>query len=153
MLFRSVHGNLILNTFTSLAETDPDTVAVYQALVYKSIYLDTGAGNDTIKMGDVTAGEDIVAVAGDGNDKATLDEVWAYDQFYVAMGTGNDTLTMTYLRANYLSVDGGPGYDTLTHYYDGPTGHTVYTGWNVINGRRIWWADVVVADLPTLVAA
>lgn len=151
--FVEVHGNLILNTFTSLAETDPDTVAVYQALVYKSIYLDTGAGNDTIKMGDVTAGEDIVAVAGDGNDKATLDEVWAYDQFYVAMGTGNDTLTMTYLRANYLSVDGGPGYDTLTHYYDGPTGHTVYTGWNVINGRRIWWADVVVADLPTLVAA
>jgi len=136
--FVEVRGNLILNTFTSLAELDPDTVNVYQALVYKSIYLDTGAGNDTIKFGDVTAGEDIVIVAGDGNDKATLDEVWAYDQFYVAMATGDDTLTMTYLRANNLSVDGGPGFDKLVHYYDGPTGQTVYTGWEYINGRRIF---------------
>jgi hypothetical protein len=139
--FVQVHGNLILNTFTSLAEVDPDTVQIYQTLVYKSIYLDTGAGNDTIKLGDVTAGVDIVLVAGDGNDKANLDEVWAYNNFFVAMATGNDTLDVQYLRANYLSLDGGPGFDTLNHYIDGPTGHTVYTGFGYINGRRIFRSD------------
>jgi hypothetical protein len=147
--FVQVRGNLILNTFTSLAELDPDSVSIYQGLVYKSIYLDTGAGNDTIKLGDVTAGEDIVLVAGDGNDKANLDEVWAYDQFYVAMATGNDTLNVQYLRANYLSLDGGPGFDTMTHYLDGPTGHTVYTGWEYINGRRIFNFGEI-GGLPTV---
>jgi hypothetical protein len=147
--FVQVRGSLILNTFTSLAEADPDAVNIYQGLVYKSIYLDTGAGNDTIKMGDVTAGEDIVLVAGDGNDKANLDEVWAYDQFYVAMATGSDTLAVQYLRANYLSLDGGPGFDTMTHYLDGPTGQTVYTGWEYINGRRIFnFGDI--GALPTV---
>jgi hypothetical protein len=131
--FVEVRGNLQLNAAAG-AEAENDIVKVNQVLVYHSLYLDTGSGNDTIQMGYTTAGEDIVITAGDGADKGTLTEVWAYDQFYVAMGTGNDTLNTTYLRANYLSLDGGYlGYDTLTHYLDGPTGQTWYTGWEAIN--------------------
>ena len=26
----------------------------------------------------------------------------------------------------------------MTHFIDGPTGQTVYTGWEYINGRRIF---------------
>jgi hypothetical protein len=131
--FVEIRGNLLLNTAAG-AEIENDIVKVNQALVYHSIYLDTGSGNDTIQMGYTTAGEDIVITAGDGADTGNLTEVWAYDQFYVAMGVGNDTLTTTYLRANYLSLDGGYlGFDKLYHYQDGPTGQTWYSGWEVIN--------------------
>lgn len=145
--FVEVRGNLLLTAAQSSAELDADIVKVNQALVYKSIYLDTGSGNDTIEMGYTTAGEDIVITAGDGADKGKLTEVWAYDQFYVAMGTGNDTLSTTYLRANYLSVDGGLGYDSLTRSLDGPTGQSWYTGWEVINGKPVFNLSGVVGNL------
>jgi hypothetical protein len=150
--FVEVRGNLILNTFTSLAETDADIVDVYQTTVYKSVFLDTGAGNDRLDVVSVVAGDDIVTVLGDGNDKATMREVRAVDQFFVAMGTGNDTLDMTYLRANYLSVDGGPGFDSLSKSIDGPTGSSSFTGWEVINGRRIWNLSGLLAPISGVLA-
>jgi hypothetical protein len=120
--------------------------------VYKSVFLDTGAGNDRLDVVSVVAGDDIVTVLGDGNDKATMREVRAVDQFFVAMGTGNDTLDMTYLRANYLSVDGGPGFDSLSKSIDGPTGSSSFTGWEVINGRRIWNLSGLLAPISGVLA-
>ena len=135
--FVRVKGNLIVNTFRSLVEQDFDSLKVNQTFVDKSIFLDTGGGNDRINMGLVSAGADIVLVAGEGNDGATLQEVSATNSFFIGMATGNDNVDMTFLRANLLQVDGGTGFDQLQHHVDANNPQTLFTGWEVINGRPV----------------
>lgn len=132
--FVRVKGDLIVNTFRSLAESDIDLLRVNQTTVDQSMFLDTGGGNDLINMGAVSAGADIVLVAGDGNDGAALVEVSATNSFFIGMATGNDNVDMTFLQANFLSVDGGTGFDQLQHHLDASNPHTQFTGWEKING-------------------
>jgi hypothetical protein len=132
--FVRVKGNLIVNTFKSVAEQDFDALRVNQTVVDKSIFLDTGGGNDRINMGLVSAGADIVLVAGEGDDGAALQEVSATNSFFIGMATGNDNVDMTFLRANLLQVDGGTGFDQLQHHLDANNPQTLFTGWERING-------------------
>lgn len=136
--FVQVRGNLNLTTFALPTEIAADTVNVYETFVGQALSVTTAAGNDTVNMGDDSAGWYVVLDTGGGNDKATLDEVSANQQFWVYMGYGDDTLDMTYLRASALTVNGGPGYDRLFKYLDGPTGSTSLIGWEQINGHPVW---------------
>jgi hypothetical protein len=132
--FVRVKGNLIVNTFRSVAESDFDLLRVNQTVVDRSIFLDTGGGNDRINMGLVSAGADIILVAGEGDDGAALQEVSATNSFFIGMATGNDNVDMTFLRANLLQVDGGTGFDQLQHHLDANNPQTLFTGWERING-------------------
>jgi hypothetical protein len=133
--FVQVKGNLIVNTFRSLAEQDFDSLKVNQTFVDQSMFLDTGGGDDRIGMVDVSAGADIVLVAGEGNDGAALQEVSARGSFFIGMASGNDNVDMTFLQAGtLLQVDGGTGFDRLEHHLDASNPHTQFLGWEVING-------------------
>jgi hypothetical protein len=132
--FVQVRGNLVVNTFHDITEPDIDFVRINQTFANKLVAVDTGAGNDSIQMGDV-AGADVVLVAGQGDDSALLSEVSATGQMFIAMSEGNDRVDMTFLTANtLLSVDGGTGFDRLERHLDASNPHTQFTGWEVING-------------------
>lgn len=132
--FVRVKGNLIVNTFHDINEPDADQVRISQTFGDKLIAVDTGAGDDFVRMVNV-AGHDVVLVAGKGNDNAGLTEVTAASQIFLAMSEDNDTLNMTFVQAtDLLSVDGGTGFDRLEHHQDAHNAHTQFTGWEVING-------------------
>ena len=132
--FVQVKGNLIVNTFHDITEPDIDFVRINQTFANKLVAVDTGAGNDSIQMGDV-AGTDVVVVAGQGDDSALLAEGSASSQIFIAMSEGNDRVDMTFLQAgNLLQVDGGTGFDRLEHHLDAHNPHTQFIGWEVING-------------------
>jgi len=132
--FNNIAGNLIVNTFSSITEPDADVVRIDQTFVGQLVAVDTGAGNDSIQVGDVS-GQDVVLVAGVGNDIANLQEVHALNKMFLAMSEGNDQLNMTFVGAdNLLSVDGGTGFDRLQHHLDAPGAPMQLTGWEVING-------------------
>ena len=132
--FVQVKGNLIVNTFHDITEPDIDFVRINQTVANKLVAVDTGAGNDSIQMGDV-AGTDVVLVAGQGDDSALLSEVSASSQIFIAMSEGNDRVDMTFLQANtLLQVDGGTGSTGWSTTWTPRNPHTQFIGWEVING-------------------
>jgi hypothetical protein len=129
-----VKGNLIVNTFTNINEPDMDFVRINQTISDKLIAVDTGAGNDDVKMAFAT-GHDVVLVAGQGDDKALMTQVSAVGQMFLFLSEGNDTLNMTSVRAGtLLTVDGGTGVDRLEHHADAHNLRPTFTGWEFING-------------------
>ncbi len=113
--WQTVAGNIVIKTFDSSSENDPDTVRM-QELVCNGMLVQLGGGNDVVNMLGIRSVSGIgtnstFQLEGmGGNDKFTLTDIEVLDNFFAFMGDGNDTLDMTYVKANKsMLLDGGTG--------------------------------------------
>jgi hypothetical protein len=140
--FDTVAGNIVIQAFESLSETDVDTVRAQQ-LNCGSMLVQLGGGNDVVNMLGVTSVSGIGTNStfqlegGAGNDKFTLSDIEILDNFFALMGDGSDTLDMTFVKANKsMKLDGGagPGIDHLEKHQMPFIPSLTQTGWEFING-------------------
>lgn len=93
-------------------------------------------GNDVLEMTNIHA--KFVNLHGEkGNDTFRLTEVYALDTVFAKMGDGDDTLDMVAVRAHRVETDGGAGaLDKLTTY-DMANIPLTRTGFEFVNGKRV----------------
>lgn len=132
-----VIGYLDVYTYTSQSETAPDFVSMQQTAATDNMQIITAAGNDTVKLTNVGVGKRLDIITGAGKDTLTANSLQVIDSFFADLGAGDDTASFQNLQAHSASLNGGAGYDTLTHTNDGPIGSLSLTNWEVINGRRL----------------
>jgi hypothetical protein len=140
-----VTGNVEIQTYDSVYETDADQVHIPLAQVIEDLRVRMGAGDDFFEMLGANVGDDLDFNAGDGNDTANI-AGYVYDDVMARMGEGSDNLTLGNIWADTLSLLGEGGSDRLrksgqvTQYNS-----LVQNGWEWINGRPTWWDDILVA--------
>ncbi|QDU87614.1 hypothetical protein Pla175_09790 [Pirellulimonas nuda] len=116
----SFRGGMGVSTYNNVNENETDYVDMVGAVVYGTLAMNTGAGNDVLNMTGVTMGGNLFLNTGDGADTVRLREVQTIDDFYVSLGNGDDNLDLVYCRADHMQLDGGAGTDKLTRSQDGP---------------------------------
>lgn len=137
-LLASVTGNIDIQTYASLDETDDDVVWFDGAYANGDIDVFTGGGNDLFHMANSSTLHDLNFDAGAGDDTAEIDHVVVVDQLMAHLGDGNDALSIDYLWGDKFSFQGDGGVDRLTKTAN-VWGHSLdQGGWEYINGRRIW---------------
>ena len=135
--WQSVGGLAIIQTFDSATELDADKVRLQQ-LIAEGVAVHLGNGHDNAEMLAVTAARTLHLDAGAGNDTVKMTEVEALDKLFALMGEGTDFLETTYVRArNAMTLDGGAGYDTLNRYQTTYVPNLTIKNWEMINGRRV----------------
>ena len=135
--FQQVGGNIVIQTFDSAAEADDDKVRLQQ-LTFESALVQLGEGNDELTMLGDTATKTIQLEGMGGNDKMNLTEVEALDSFFALMGQGNDVLNTTFIKARRaMTLDGGPGFDSLTRSQTVFVPNLKIQNWEVINGKLV----------------
>jgi hypothetical protein len=110
----SVGGDLVVQTYESLAETDRDVVNVFDGSIHGSLSVRMGGGDDlfTLTYADFI-GNDLTVDMGDGNDEAEV-SAFVMDHLMILMGEGDDVLRLGKVFAYRLIANGGDGNDTLS---------------------------------------
>jgi hypothetical protein len=138
-------GNIFIQTYASLAETDADVVWFEHVYSRGDMQILLGGGNDLFHMESSSTLHDLYLDAGAGDDTATIQNVVAVDLFMAQMGDGNDSLSIDYLWGDKFSFQGGGGVDHLAKTAN-VFGHSLdQSGWEYINGRPVWIVTGVVS--------
>jgi hypothetical protein len=128
-----VGGNLLVQTYDTLAEIDRDEVRIVGATVTGNLTVQVGGGNDFFSIDNAGQAEHNLTVdMGTGNDEAEI-STWATDHLMVWMGDGNDVLRLGYLWAYRLIADGGLDFDTLTTTLGTQAQYMDLFSWELIN--------------------
>lgn len=127
-----VFGNLDVQTFTSLSETDRDEVHLLAPEVNGELCMLLGGGDDLF---DLLGGnlEYLLIDAGTGNDTGTMG-IHVNNDGTVKMGDGGDTFNLMYSRIKNLTLDGGTGIDHLNKEAILAIDHLFETNWEYLNG-------------------
>jgi hypothetical protein len=105
-------GTTVLGT---AKENDVDTLNVVRSKFAGTVSLQTGGGNDSLKLSRSRSTGTLRIDTGAGSDHATLDNVSA-NNIFLQCGAGNDTAVVSghnTLSGN-VTADGGAGKDTAT---------------------------------------
>jgi hypothetical protein len=108
-----VKGNLNITTFANETEVEQDWIGVNNIKVGASVVVRTGAGEDTVLLNRMIAGNDLSLSTGDQNDMAILTEVQVIDDVWAYMGKGDDTLDIDDVSADRMELYGDAGRDKL----------------------------------------
>jgi hypothetical protein len=147
------HAHLTVYTYSSLNETDADTVNMEWAAAARNVQVYTGGGADTFNMAEAFAGEDIQLDSGAGNDTLHLNSLRAIDDVFAQLGAGDDKAIVQYLRADEASFDGGAGIDRFDKFYDGPLRKLNLTNFEYINGKKVFTKSPYAVPQGTLTVA
>jgi hypothetical protein len=149
--FPSVHGNVDIQTFDALTETDADSVRIFDEHIAGSLLARLGDGADYFQLtyGDYI-GNDLNVDMGAGDDVADV-AAYVWDHFMVWMGDGNDQLNLGKTWAYRLIADGGLGYDSLKTTTDTKSQYRDQFGWERINGRPLWMDDIIFGNVKDAV--
>lgn len=130
-----VDGNLSIQTYAALADTDFDSVRLLnRPTVIGSIVAKFGAGNDYFLLDNAEIiGNDLDLHMGDGNDTAEVSG-YVVDHLMAWMGEGNDTLNLGKTWAYRLIADGDLGSDSLTTTSQTNAQYKDIFEWENING-------------------
>ncbi len=132
-----VIGNVEIQTYGSLAETDVDEVRIPVAQVVGNLSVRLGGGNDIFElMGGNT--QNLFIDAGDGADTGSFGGFIEHEAT-VLMGAGDDYLTLGHVNADILTLNGDGGGDWLRKTQPLAVDHLFETGWEWINGKRVLW--------------
>lgn len=139
-----VGGNLEIQTYAMLSETDRDEVRIQDAIIHGSLLARLGGGDDYFLLDDAEIiYNDLNLEMGAGNDQAEISG-YVVDHLMAWMGDGNDRLHLGRTWAYRLIADGGyGGYDALTTSPDTSALYLDLYGWEKINGFPTWWNDIV----------
>jgi len=134
----SVGGNLEIQTYDSLDETDRDEVRIIDATVLGTLRARLGGGMDYFLLDRAEIiKNDFDLDMGDGDDTADISG-FVLDEVMARMGEGHDVLTLGKTYASRLTADGGNGYDTLKTT-DKLIAPEIYElAWEMINGLPTW---------------
>ncbi len=133
-ILHAMSGNIFVQTYGSLSETDPDVVWFDHIYAQGDMTVLLGGGNDLFHMSDSSTYHNLYLDAGAGNDTATLTNVVAVDDLMAHMGDGDDSLTLNNVSANAFHLLGEGGVDNLTTS-NAFSYSLEQTGWEYINGR------------------
>jgi hypothetical protein len=143
--FRDANGLPVLGPTTSvkgyldlyahdLSESDRDVIRMENLTATENLMALLGGGDDTLIMNSVYS-KNLDLEMGDGMDDAHLMDVIAGDSLAVYMGEGDDFLEVFGMSAASARLDGGAGAnDRLVRLYDNFVGSSTQTGWESING-------------------
>jgi hypothetical protein len=143
----SVGGNLEIQTYDSLAETDADVVHMFDGRIHGSLLARLGGGNDTFSLTYADyIHNDLDLNMGAGDDTADV-SAFVLDHLMLWMGEGNDTLNVGKTWAYRLIADGGAGYDNLWTTSQTKSQYRDQFGWERINGLHVFVNDIVFDQL------
>jgi hypothetical protein len=150
-------GGLHIKAGTDL-QNDVDTVRILDAFFDQNIVVELGAGNDNLNMVHALAGASITLAGQKGNDTMNVVEVEASDGFFAFLGEGDDILNMTFVKAQRMTLDGGPGTNDRLSLGQMPSiPSQTRTGWEFINGKpvlqKVISPSINVSTLPRLAPA
>jgi hypothetical protein len=142
----SVGGNMEVQTYDSLEETDADEVRLYDGRISGSLLARLGGGDDFFQLTYADyIHNDLNVEMGAGNDTAEI-SAFVLDHLMAWMGEGNDVLHLGKTWAYRLIADGGLGGDSLTTASDTQSTYRDLFGWEYINAFPTWWDDIVYDD-------
>lgn len=148
----SLSGQIRIQTYASLAETDADVAWLEGAYADGDIDVFTGGGNDLIHVDNSSTLHDLNFDAGAGDDAAEITHVVAADRLMAHLGDGNDSLSIDYLWGNQFGFQGDGGVDRLTKTAN-VWGHSLdQAGWEYVNGRPVWLNGIGILSSRTFAA-
>jgi hypothetical protein len=134
----AVNGDLYVQMYADTSEADADAAAFDDVGAGMGMSVLMGGGNDTLKLLNSTAFDNMLLDAGAGNDVVDLNNVFGVDNFFALLGDGDDILTTfnLYQPVGLARIDGGNGTDRLTKSGAFPAARLEQTNWEYVNGIR-----------------